>query len=256
MPIQAQADNSTAVNNAQVGNTRPVFPALAGLAGFVIPAVLCRAYLVKHGMGAAASLQAVIATLALELVWLPLAGAAFMADIGYAIKAVLVSGAALMIAGSGFCFVVGVDPAGFFQAQLIVVAFTCMVLTAGHFPVRLGLRPDFARARTAVLTLLLVSLPLWSMPMLDMLDDSSWRSMLHHLVTWFSPLALIGLPFEGFDLATTGCMYSVMRGPVVPYPPGAWMVIMAYVSLAGLAFAVGSVLKSCFFSPKHLQVRN
>jgi len=161
-----------------------------------------------------------------------------------------------MVAGSWFCLLTGVGLPGFFWAQALVSAFACMTLAAGHFPVRLGLRPDFARARIAVLTLLLVSLPLWSMPALDLLGDSSARGMLHNLVTWFSPLALIGLPFAGFDLATTGCMYSVMRGPVVPYPPAAWMVVLTYTALAGVAFIAGSGLKSWFFSLKQVPLRN
>jgi hypothetical protein len=92
-----------------------------------------------------------------------------------------------------------------------------------------------------VTLMLLLSTPFWTQALLRTFHDAGTQAAMHKVLMWLSPLALVALPFEGIDLATLPRMYGIMNGPLVPYPPGAWAVVVGYGVLAGVLFGLGRV---------------
>jgi len=185
-----------------------------------------------------AALRALLVVFMLELLCLPLAGAALLDRPGAWARGVLGASAGSLMAGLVFAGAGGVPLAGVVWAQALVTVFALWMLAWGRIPLALGCRAGTARAATALLTLGLVSVPFWTQAALAHLSPTAWKTAAHHALTWLSPLVLLTQPFAEIDLATVGRMYEILQGPVLPYPPHIGAAVVAYGVLAGLGILV------------------
>lgn len=217
--------------------------AAAGAALYLLPALVARARMAAHGFPAAeAALNSAAFATAAEAVWLPCVGLAFL-DRCAAGGAELAAAAAGGLAG-GLLFAAAGAPADeIAAAQVLLAALAYVVPAAAAVSAAAGFSLRAARAAGTALLLVLLAMPWLTQPLLAYGGGEAARSVLRGGLTALSPLALASLPFSGYDFATLPGMYFVMKGPLIPYPPGVGVTIAGYAVASAMLLCVGYALR-------------
>jgi len=217
--------------------------AISGGAFFIVPGLWARHELLAAGYaGPGSSVRALVLALALELVWLPLLGAVYLERRFGGTREMLVAAGGGLVAGLGFAAHGGLSLAEVVWAQALVAAFAILVLAAARVPLALGFSPTLGRVRAGIVTLVLLSVPFWSQPLVNCCAPGPWKRLIHVLTTWFSPLLLVSVPFADFNLAVVGRLYGMVRGSELPLPSHPGLVIVTYGGLAAAAYGVAALI--------------
>jgi len=186
---------------------------------------------------------ALIFSVCLEMVWLPLLALAAVDGAAGGARGFAAIFAGATIAGAAIDFAARGASGDVLWAQAMCLAVAALAAAICRLAAANSLSPAAGKCLATAILAFIYTNPFWARLALESVADVGKRNLFTHISVWLAPIPCLSIAFEGFNFATDlGKIYRIWLGPVVPYPPHPLAFTAVYLLAAGALYAVAAGL--------------